>query len=72
MVLVLAAGAATRGSKRWIDVGFFKFQPSEFGKVLFVLALAGFLAERRNAMQSAGTPLAAIGFGLFPITSARK
>jgi rod shape determining protein RodA len=67
MALVLAAGAATRGSKRWIDVGFFKFQPSEFGKVLFVLALAGFLAERRNAMQSARTPLAAIGFGVFPI-----
>ena len=67
MVLVLVAGAATRGSKRWIDVGFFKFQPSEFGKVLFILVLAGFLAERRNAMQSARTPLAAIGFGLLPI-----
>ena len=67
MILVLATGAATRGSKRWIDVGFFKFQPSEFGKVLFILVLAGFLAERRNAMQSARTPLAAIGFGLLPI-----
>ena len=67
MVLVLAAGAATRGSKRWIDVGFFKFQPSEFGKVLFVLVLAGFLAERRHSIQSARTPLAAIGFGLLPI-----
>ena len=31
---------------RWIDVGFFTFQPSEFGKVVFVLALAGFVAER--------------------------
>src|ERR1700704_5645667 len=34
MALVLIAGAATRGSRRWIDVGFFRFQPSEFGKVL--------------------------------------
>jgi rod shape determining protein RodA len=67
MVLVLAAGAATRGSKRWIDVGFFKFQPSEFGKVLFVLVLAGYLAERRHSIQSARTPLAAIGLGLLPI-----
>jgi rod shape determining protein RodA len=67
MVFVLAEGAATRGSKRWIDVGFFKFQPSEFGKVLFVLALAGFLAERRNAMQVVSTPLATIGYGLVPI-----
>src|SRR4051794_8638314 len=37
MVLVLVAAAATRGSRRWIDIGFFKFQPSEFGKVLFTL-----------------------------------
>ena len=66
MVLVLAAGAATRGSKRWIDVGFFTFQPSEFGKVLFVLALAGFLAERRNAIAAARTPLATIGLGVAP------
>jgi rod shape determining protein RodA len=67
MVFVLAAGAATRGSKRWIDVGFFTFQPSEFGKVLFVLVLAGFLAERRNAIQAASTPLSTIAYGVVPI-----
>jgi rod shape determining protein RodA len=67
MILVLATGAATRGSKRWIDVGFFKFQPSEFGKVLFVLALAGILAERRNAMFAVSTPLVTLAYGLAPI-----
>ena len=67
MLLVLIMGAATRGSKRWIDVGFFTFQPSEFGKVLFVLALAGFLSERSRFMASAGAPLAALGYGLPPI-----
>jgi rod shape determining protein RodA len=67
MVFVLVAGAATRGSKRWIDVGFFTFQPSEFGKVLFVLVLAGFLAERSRGITSVRAPLAAIGYGLAPI-----
>jgi rod shape determining protein RodA len=67
MILVLATGAATRGSKRWVNVGFFKFQPSEFGKVLFVLVLAGFLADRKNVIQYARTPLAAIGYALVPI-----
>jgi rod shape determining protein RodA len=67
MLLVLVAGAATRGSKRWIDVGVFTFQPSEFGKVLFVLALAGLLAERRTSVGSLATPLKAIAFALFPI-----
>ena len=67
MVFVLAAGAATRGSKRWIDVAFFKFQPSEFGKVLFVLVIAGFLAERGRAITSPSAPLSSIGYGLVPI-----
>jgi len=67
MVLVLAAGAATRGSKRWIDVGVFTFQPSEFGKVLLVLALAGLVVERRHSIQSPLTPLAIIGYAIFPI-----
>ena len=64
--VVLIAGAATRGSKRWIDVGFFKFQPSEFGKVLFVLALAGFLSERSRSIADPRVPLKAPGYGLPP------
>jgi rod shape determining protein RodA len=67
MLFVLAAGAATRGSRRWIDVGFFTFQPSEFGKVVFVLALAGFVVERARSLTSASTPIALIGYGLGPI-----
>jgi rod shape determining protein RodA len=67
MIFVLAAGAATRGSRRWIDVGFFTFQPSEFGKVVFVLALAGFVVERSRSLASPLAPLAIIGYGLGPI-----
>jgi rod shape determining protein RodA len=67
MVFVLAAGAATRGSRRWVDVGFFKFQPSEFGKVLFVLALAGFLSERSRSITSVRATLTALAYGLAPI-----
>jgi len=67
MIFVLAAGAATRGSRRWIDVGFFTFQPSEFGKVVFVLALAGFVVERSRSLTSPLAPLAIIGYGLGPI-----
>src|ERR671932_1316378 len=67
MVLVILAGAATRGSKRWIDVGFFRFQPSEFGKLLFVLALAGFLADRARRIGEPRTTLLALGLALVPI-----
>ena len=37
---------ATRGSRRWIELPFFTFQPSELGKVLLILALAGFAIDR--------------------------
>jgi len=67
MILVLVAGAASRGSKRWINVGFFTFQPSEFGKVVFVLALAGFLAERSRSIGDPRVVLTALGYGIAPI-----
>jgi rod shape determining protein RodA len=67
MLLVLASSAATRGSRRWIDIGFFTFQPSEFGKVLFTLFLAGFLADRAKRIGLFETPLEALGLGALPI-----
>ena len=67
MILVLVAGAASRGSKRWIDVGFFTFQPSEFGKVVFVLAIAGFLAERSRSIGNPRAVLTALAYGIAPI-----
>ena len=66
IAIVLLTGPI-RGSKRWLDLGFFKFQPSEFGKVLFVLALAGFLAERSRRLNEPGTTLTAVGLALIPI-----
>ena len=56
-----------RGSKRWLDLGFFQFQPSEFGKVLFILALAGFLAERSRRLNESRTTLTALGLASIPI-----
>jgi len=67
MALVLATGAVTRGSKRWIDVGFFRFQPSEFGKVLIALCLAAFLCERAKQIGRVSVPLRAILLAAAPV-----
>ncbi len=67
MVFVFAFAEAVRGSKRWIDLGPFQFQPSEFGKLFFVLAVAGFLVERGRRVGELGTVATAIGLGLVPI-----
>jgi rod shape determining protein RodA len=65
ILIVLALGTAARGSTRWINLGFITFQPSEFGKLLFTLAIAGFLAER--ARGDASTTIRALGLGAVPV-----
>jgi rod shape determining protein RodA len=67
MLLVLLAGTVSRHSKRWLDIGFFRFQPSEFGKLLFVLFLAGFLADRARKLGETRTVVEAIGLGCIPL-----
>ena len=46
IALVFVLGNATRGSRRWIELPFFTFQPSELAKLLLMLALAGFVIDR--------------------------
>jgi rod shape determining protein RodA len=67
MVVVFVAAEAIRGSKRWLDLGVFQFQPSELGKVLFVLAVAGFLVDRVGIVTRWRTIVSAIGLGVVPI-----
>jgi rod shape determining protein RodA len=67
VIAIVFLNGATRGSKRWLDLGFFRFQPSEFGKVLFIVALAGFLAERARRLNEPRTTLTAIGLASIPI-----
>lgn len=40
LVLTLIIGAKVKGAQRWIDFGFFQFQPSEAAKVILIMHLA--------------------------------
>jgi rod shape determining protein RodA len=55
ILLVYAAGTATRGSKRAIDLGFFNLQSSELGKVLLILALSAFMVDRMRRLNDRET-----------------
>lgn len=66
-VFVLLAGAVAKGSRRWIDVGFFQFQPSELGKVLLILTLASFVADRARERHSDGIVLPVLGITAIPM-----
>jgi rod shape determining protein RodA len=66
IVLVLMLGEATRGSRRWIELPFFTFQPSELGKVLLVIALAAFVIDRSRRISERQRTLRILALGLFP------
>ena len=51
LVLVFLVAADIRGSSRWIEVGSFTFQPSEFMKVPIVLAVARYLADHPEGVD---------------------
>jgi rod shape determining protein RodA len=67
LLVVMVIGTEVRGSTRWIDLGFFQFQPSEFGKLLLALFVAGLLAERGKAVVEARTTLVVLGAAAIPM-----
>ena len=67
LVLTPILGESVRNTRRWIDIGPFRFQPSEFGKLLLVLFLAAFLAERGQRIYERQTTMTAIGLGAVPM-----
>ena len=66
LLAVVFIADAVRGSQRWIDIGFFRFQPSELGKLILIVCVAGFLADRSRRLGESGTVLGAVGLGLLP------
>jgi rod shape determining protein RodA len=70
LVLLLAVyvlGEEVRGSKRWIEFGFFNFQPSELGKIILIVFLAGFVADRRLRVGEWRTTAGVVALAL-PLT----
>jgi rod shape determining protein RodA len=67
LLLVLVVGDDVRGSKRWIEFGSFRFQPSEIGKVLLILFLAAFVANRARSDSPWKTVWGAVGFAALPM-----
>lgn len=55
LATVFVLGRFFLGAQRWIPIGPFQLQPSEVGKLLLVLVLAKFLADRNKQMDSWGT-----------------
>ena len=65
-VLIPHVGSMRFGARRWIDLGFFQFQPSEFAKLAFILAGANFLSRPPDELKRAEVFWQGMGLMLWP------
>lgn len=49
--LVMVAGKTALGATRWINLGFFQFQPSELAKLVMIIVLAKFLSDHYDRLE---------------------
>jgi cell division protein FtsW len=52
LVFVPSLGFGYGGAKRWVDLGFFSFQPSELVKLGFIIYLAAWLEKRKTEVRT--------------------
>ncbi|MCX6930114.1 MAG: FtsW/RodA/SpoVE family cell cycle protein, partial [Verrucomicrobia bacterium] len=66
LVVVLFFGTVRFGARRWFDLGFFSLQPSEFAKLVFILAQAHFLSRPIEELRILATLWKSLGLMLLP------
>jgi rod shape determining protein RodA len=64
--LVVYGMAPIQGARRWIPLPFLEFQSSEFGKVLIIVALAGFAVDRSRRLHEWRTTARIMLLALIP------
>jgi rod shape determining protein RodA len=67
LIYVLLFGAVRGGSRRWIDLGPFNLQPSEFAKAAVALVLAKFFGESRRSIVTRADLLIAGALTAIPL-----
>jgi len=63
IILLLAVeflGTDANNAVRWIDLGFFNFQPAELSKILLILFFAKFIMEHEDSLSELKTILKAV------------
>src|SRR3954466_8693025 len=71
-VLIPHIGSMRFGARRWIDLGFFQIQPSEFAKLSFIFARAHFLSRPPDELRIPSVFWKAIGLLALPFVLIMK
>ena len=67
LVLVPGIGVVVNGARRWINLGFTNFQPSELAKIFLIVFFARFIMKHEEDLSSRNTILKALGLILVPL-----
>ena len=67
LLLVLAQGQVINGSKAWLVIGGFQFQPSELAKVALIVMLATLFNERREESLGLRALIEALAISALPM-----
>ena len=67
LLAVQLAGTKVNGARRWLDLGFMRFQPSELTKLLLILFFARFFTKYRESINNWKTLLASGVLILIPL-----
>lgn len=71
-VLIPHIGSMRFGARRWIDLGFFQFQPSEFAKLAFILQAANYLSRPVDELRQPKVFWQALGLIFLPFALIMK
>ena len=52
LLILTPLGKEANGAKRWINLGFGQFQPSEVAKIGLIVFYAAYLADHKNELGS--------------------
>src|SRR5436305_10524825 len=64
--IIVYGAPMVRGAHRWIPLPFFEFQSSEFGKLLLILSLGAFAADRARRLHERRTTARIMLLALLP------
>ncbi|HTZ18270.1 MAG TPA: rod shape-determining protein RodA [Dissulfurispiraceae bacterium] len=67
LAVVLVMGKSSMGAQRWLNLGFFSFQPSEFFRIFFIIAFSSYLSNLGKDGKGSIPVKGLILFGLIPL-----